>query len=283
MPEPPKPYGPPSRGISASDVHRAADALLREGERPTIEKVRAKLGTGSPNTINPLLDAWWKTLSARLDSGPAALHRLPESVAFAAESLWMQALEEGRRRASQEQYSTARSLAIDKQQLEVRSHVLSLREGELESRLKDREHQHAALESQLQTLTTLLRKEQATRESYARRIATLETELLARTPAPKKTAGPRTPQTRQRANGLRRAGQLLNPATTGRKKARVNAQAARTTATRSKQTHTTAQSAGERPSGRPRALRGVRRKATNNTKRNKSLIRRRPKQHDIKK
>ena len=104
MPEPPKPskpYGPPSRGIGASDVHRAADALLREGERPTIERVRAKLGTGSPNTINPLLDAWWKTLSARLDSGPAALHRLPESVAHLAEGLWMQALEEGRRRVAQ--------------------------------------------------------------------------------------------------------------------------------------------------------------------------------------
>src|ERR1700690_1726383 len=115
MPEPPKPYGPPSRGISSSDVHRAADALLREGERPTIEKVRAKLGTGSPNPINPLLDAWWKTLSARLDSGPAALHRLPESVAFVAEALWMQALDEGRRRAHQE-LNRAERLAADQQQ-----------------------------------------------------------------------------------------------------------------------------------------------------------------------
>jgi hypothetical protein len=38
-----------------------------------------------PNTINPMLDAWWKTLSARLDSGPADLHRLPETVAHIAE------------------------------------------------------------------------------------------------------------------------------------------------------------------------------------------------------
>lgn len=183
MSEPPKlsrPPGPPGRGIRSSDVHRAADALLREGERPTIEKVRAKLGTGSPNTINPLLDAWWKTLSARLDSGPAALHRLPESVAFAAESLWQQALAEGRRRAAQEQQSTARVLASDKQQLAVRSHVLSLREGELEARLETREREHALLESQLQQLTTLLRKEQATRESQTRRIAALEAELEAR-------------------------------------------------------------------------------------------------------
>ena len=57
---------PPPRGVTMSDVERAADACLREGRRPTIEKVRARLGTGSPNTINPLLDAWWKRLGRRL-------------------------------------------------------------------------------------------------------------------------------------------------------------------------------------------------------------------------
>jgi hypothetical protein len=208
MPEPPKlpkPYGLPSRGITAGDVHRAADALLREGERPTIEKVRAKLGTGSPNTINPLLDAWWKTLSARLDAGPAALHRLPESVAFVAEALWMQALEEGRRRAALELKSATRAATIDKQHLELRSHVLSLREGELESRLKDREAQQAALESQLQALTTLLRKEQATREAYARRNEELQNQLLARPLTPSKTKPFRKPPSRKGKTPVRRA------------------------------------------------------------------------------
>jgi hypothetical protein len=55
--------------------------MLRAGDRPTIDKVRGRIGKGSPNTINPMLDLWWKTLSARLDSGPTALHRLPESIA----------------------------------------------------------------------------------------------------------------------------------------------------------------------------------------------------------
>src|SRR5580698_2553022 len=90
--EPKTIYGQPSRGITARDVAAAADALLRAGERPTIEKVRAKIGSGSPNTINPLLDAWWQTIGARLDSGPAALHRLPEPIAHIAEALWWQAL-----------------------------------------------------------------------------------------------------------------------------------------------------------------------------------------------
>src|SRR5580698_6573012 len=84
--------GPSPRGISQSDVSHAADTLLRAGIRPTVEKIRGKIGRGSPNTINPMLDSWWKTLSARLDAGPQALHRLPESIAHIAEALWMQAL-----------------------------------------------------------------------------------------------------------------------------------------------------------------------------------------------
>jgi len=188
-------YGPPVRGITAGDVERAADALLREGHRPTIEKIREKIGRGSPNTINPLLDAWWKRLASRLDAGPAAFHRLPESVAHVAEALWMQALDEGHRRAALELRSTDRAATADRQALEVRSHVLSLREGELESRLQDRERSQTALEAQLQDLTLLLRKEQVTREAQARRISFLEEQLqlLARAKRLRKTSARRKP------------------------------------------------------------------------------------------
>ncbi len=177
------PLGPPSRGISSSDVSHAADTLLRAGERPTIEKVRAKIGKGSPNTINPMLDAWWKTLSARLDSGPAALHRLPETVAHVAEALWMQALEEGRRRAHTELKTSERLINDHQQNFEVRSHVLTLREGELDSRLRDRDRTIDDLNLRLRELTMMLRKEQATRESLARQISGLQTGLR---PTPKR-------------------------------------------------------------------------------------------------
>jgi hypothetical protein len=165
------------RGIASTDVDRAADALLREGERPTIERIRARLGRGSPNTINPLLDAWWKRLAGRLDAGPAALHRLPEPVLHAAEGLWMQTLDEARRRAVAEQGSRNASLAKDRQDLEVRSHVLSIRESELTSRLQDRDRRIAQLEIELQTLVTMLRKEQASRAAADRRLAEVRDEL----------------------------------------------------------------------------------------------------------
>src|SRR6202142_4457303 len=115
MSEAPTAYGKRRRGVTAADVERAADALFRAGERPTIERVREKIGRGSPNTINPLLDVWWKRLAARLEAGPAALHRLPETVAHVAEALWMQALDEARRRADQE-LNRAERLAADQQQ-----------------------------------------------------------------------------------------------------------------------------------------------------------------------
>jgi hypothetical protein len=172
-------YGTPTGGIRQSDVSHAADTLLRAGSRPTVEKIRTKLGRGSPNTINPMLDAWWKTLAARLDAGPAALHRLPETVAQVAEALWMQALEEGRRRAHQELKTSEHLSSQLEQNLEVRSHVLTLREGELDSRLRDRDRTIEDLNLRLRELTGLLRKEQATRESLSRQIAGLQSAAVS--------------------------------------------------------------------------------------------------------
>jgi hypothetical protein len=208
---PPPNYGTPSRGVAGRDVELAADALLREGQRPTIEKIRQKIGRGSPNTINPLLDAWWKRVASRLDAGPAALHRLPESVAHVAEALWMQALDEGRRRATQELTRDARSTAHAKDDLEVRAHVLTLREREFDTRFRDRDRTQATLEGQVHELTVLIRKDRATIDAQSRRIADLEDQLLARVqrrkiPAPQK----RSPDPKRTASP-KRAGQLHRP------------------------------------------------------------------------
>lgn len=56
----------PRPGVSRDDVFKAADALALRGERPTVERVRHHLGTGSPNTVTPLLDQWWKAMGPRL-------------------------------------------------------------------------------------------------------------------------------------------------------------------------------------------------------------------------
>lgn len=78
------------RGITCDEVWKACDALLLEGARPTIERVRQKVGRGSPNTVGPMLDTWFKGLGARL-TGPstfASPPQFPEPVLQAAKHLW---------------------------------------------------------------------------------------------------------------------------------------------------------------------------------------------------
>jgi hypothetical protein len=156
-------------GIGAIDVHKAADALLREGQRPTVERIRARVGRGSPNTIQPLLDDWWRTLAARIDAGPAALHRIPEAVLHIVEALWLQVLEDARGRALEELSHDRFSTDQRRQEIEVRSYVLSLREGELVERLRSRDHKIAQLRDELATATRLLRELQAERAEMVKR------------------------------------------------------------------------------------------------------------------
>jgi Plasmid replication region DNA-binding N-term len=70
-----------ARGIQEGDVWAAADALLLEGQRPTIERVRLKGGRGSPNTVSPFLETWFK--------------HLPDPVQKAAKHFWDAALTRG--------------------------------------------------------------------------------------------------------------------------------------------------------------------------------------------
>jgi chromosome segregation ATPase len=88
-----------SRGITEHDVCRAADELLLDGLRPTIERVRLKIGRGSPNTVSPHLEGWFRQLGRRLqDQSPglqaAASPELtaPDPVSQAARQLWELAL-----------------------------------------------------------------------------------------------------------------------------------------------------------------------------------------------
>lgn len=80
--------------ISREDVFATADALLLDGIRPTIDRVRMRLGRGSPNTINDHLDVWWTRLGSRLRDLPGQeFPQLPERVAKNLHGLWNQALE----------------------------------------------------------------------------------------------------------------------------------------------------------------------------------------------
>jgi len=76
-----------ARGITQEQVSAAADALVTAGERPTVEKIRAQLGTGSPNTVTRMLDTWRGALATRL-SQVLALPELPADVGQAFTEVW---------------------------------------------------------------------------------------------------------------------------------------------------------------------------------------------------
>jgi hypothetical protein len=199
-------YRRPGRpGLSQTQVDRAADALLHQGQRPSIEKVRAAIG-GSPNTLAPLLDDWWRRLAARVKVGSGAFERLPGSLAQIAEAFFLHALEEARRIARQEERRERDALVRDQQSVEVRSHLLTLREQELQARLEDRERAVTALDLQVRDQTVLLRKLQAAREAAEHRVEALEAErrrAVARVTRKAKAPRPKAPR-KARAAAARR-------------------------------------------------------------------------------
>lgn len=90
-----------ARGITQEQVNAAIEQLLISGERPTIERVRTTLGTGSPNTLTRMLDVWWQGLGERLTAQrrSAAVPDAPAEVVDAASAFWSAALQAGKAHA----------------------------------------------------------------------------------------------------------------------------------------------------------------------------------------
>lgn len=96
------------RGVQIDEVWAAADAVLALGERPTIERVRQQLGSGSPNTVGPMLDGWYGSLAKRLQAPADTAEQnaagpqvpLPAPVIRAAKALWGRALQHSDERAT---------------------------------------------------------------------------------------------------------------------------------------------------------------------------------------
>jgi hypothetical protein len=87
-----------TRGVQEADVWAAADALIAQGLRPTIERVRQQIGRGSPNTVSPMLESWFATLGQRLGvaagQGELLPSSVPDPVQRLAQQLWDAAQEE---------------------------------------------------------------------------------------------------------------------------------------------------------------------------------------------
>lgn len=122
-------------GVTENDVFEAADALVARGERPTIERLRSALGTGSPNTLLRHLDAWWSGLAARLDAHARAiaLPEAPADVQAAATHLWTRALAIAQERAGQQLEAARQHLEGERAALvEREAHAMAERSAALD-------------------------------------------------------------------------------------------------------------------------------------------------------
>lgn len=158
-------------GITESDVWTAADALLLEGARPTIERVRQKIGRGSPNTVSPHLETWFRTLGARIQDPRAfsAPPDVPDPIAQAAAHFWEAALSAARADqalAYQERWEElareGERFAAQAEQLAQREAQLLERERDLQEALKVATAQLATTEARLQTAEAQLRQRDKT-------------------------------------------------------------------------------------------------------------------------
>jgi len=123
------------RGITQEQVNAAADAILGAGENPTVEKVRAELGTGSPNTVTRMLDVWRGQLGERLRQ-LSALPDLPTPVGQAMTTLWQLATNH----ASQ---AIAGRFEEERAALEVARNALETERQEWAARLENAETDRA--------------------------------------------------------------------------------------------------------------------------------------------
>lgn len=178
------------RGVQLDEVMEAADKLLFEGIRPTVEQVRVTMGTGSPNTIGPMLDTWFKSLGPRLAQGRAPRApegpEVPRAVLESVNALWTGALTEGRAAAEQEGANERAALgqakellATERAALAQETQALDASRGALESAARIAQDQVADLRLQLAAANGLVDRRDRKVGELREKVAQVEADRAA--------------------------------------------------------------------------------------------------------
>jgi chromosome segregation ATPase len=161
------------RGTQEHEVWAAADALMQEGLRPTIDRVRQKLGRGSPNTVSPMMESWFRSLGSRLAGGVSATANLaagndsdgvPVSVRNATRLLWETARKEAER---------VQDAAIEKVRNELKA-----RHDELDGKRLELNQREDAFAQTRASLDHALASSQLAREALDHQVTALASEGL---------------------------------------------------------------------------------------------------------
>jgi len=168
-----------TRGVQQEEVWAAADALIAAGERPTIERVRFKIGRGSPNTVSPMLESWFATLGPRLGvvaGGAQAQEGTPKELRQALDKVWAVAVTAARDEADRALEPERDRLAQHGLQLDIARQELLQREAALTERGIALEHALELAKSQLRDQTAQLGKAERDLEQARSSLANLVQE-----------------------------------------------------------------------------------------------------------
>ncbi|WP_027015965.1 DNA-binding protein [Comamonas composti] len=191
-----------SRGVQEADVWAAADALIAQGLRPTIERVRQHIGRGSPNTVSPMLETWFATLGQRL--GVAAGQS--ESVASP--------IPDPVQRLAQELWSTAQQEAMEAahKALELRETLLQTAQQEHEAQQEQLSQREVAMQAQKEAMDQALQVAQTQSKDLSRRLDEMQQQLQDRDQRLEEMRDVLSETARQREDLLNKHGQEIQTA-----------------------------------------------------------------------
>jgi hypothetical protein len=164
-------------GVTREQVFETADALVNEGQSPTVVSVRTRLGGGSPNTIAPLLSEWKALNETRQAAG---LPPVPEPVEAVLRQVWGVAWKEAQGQLETERAALGKLREeVAKERAEMLAEIGRL-DGELEAAREDARQGREALEAERHSheqTKSDARRAQAVADERDKRIAALEAEL----------------------------------------------------------------------------------------------------------
>src|SRR5690554_6847241 len=178
-------------GVQYEEVVEAAVQLQKQGDNPTIQRIREWLGTGSFTTISEHLKQW-RANQRNATPLQQESQDLPASLVKMAQAFWQQACSEADEKLQSYQQQadteirqalTDKQLALEEaQRMEEKNLIIDKKNNALLTDLKQQAAQLSRLETQLETsnqqLSSLTTASQAKETAAKQQIACLEQALV---------------------------------------------------------------------------------------------------------
>ncbi|MGL6159197.1 DNA-binding protein [Microbulbifer sp.] len=159
-------------GVTYLDIAQAAEAVKGRGEEPTVDRVRAELGTGSKSTIAPLLKRWRSETGNQADTGG-----MPRDLVEALRALHDRVQQEADRKVEEAREgfeATAEKHKREREEARAATAGLEDEVRSLKHKLEISEEQNRKLKSAQEESQAALNKSEFQREEGSVRIAELK-------------------------------------------------------------------------------------------------------------